>query len=320
MNPSLKPLAVGIDLGGTQLRAALVDQLGNILKRAEVATKAMEGPEIVVRQIGEIAASVTDGVADDAILGVGVSSPGPLDTDKGTALSIPTLVGFVNYPLRTELQKRFAQPVHLENDGISAAIGEWKFGAGQGLANVVYVTVSTGVGGGVIVDNKVLRGRMGMAGHVGHMVIAKDGERCNCGNRGCFEAYCAGPFFAERGRRRAEAHAGTSLGKNSAVVDARAIFAAARAGDQLAQELVAEQAAILGTGFASLAHLFSPDVIIMGGGLSNEFELLRPGVVARFREGAMPAFKDVTIMRARLGANSGLIGAASLVFDRMDWV
>ena len=301
----MKDIAIAVDLGGTQLRAALVDDAGNILERDSVLTDADSGPDKVVQQIGELVEKVKAKGRGLKILGVGVSSPGPLDTEKGLALSLPTLRGFTEFPLRDALQKTLQMDVKLENDGIAAAIGEWRFGAGQGLSNLVYVTVSTGVGGGVIVDNHVMRGRKGMGGHVGHMAIEPDGLLCNCGNRGCIEAYAAGPAFTARARKR--------MGNPS--ITTKDVFSAAKSGDASALELVAHEAKLLGLCFTSLLHLFSPEILVMGGGLSNEFEALYPAIRAYMDANAMAAFKDVPLVKARLGDNSGLIGAASMVFD-----
>ena len=307
-------LAIGIDLGGTQIRAALIDRNGTILKRVAELTQADAGPDIVIAQMVALAAAAADGVSRDTIMGAGVSSPGPLDTRNGIALAIPTLAGFVNFPLRAVLASALSLPVAVENDGIAAALGEWTFGAARGLANAVYVTVSTGIGGGVIVDGRVLRGRRGMAGHVGHMSFVRGGELCVCGNHGCFEAYGSGTAFTKRALLAAADNPATALGKNGQVIDAAAVFAAAAAGDERARQLVAEEADILGQGFASLMHLYSPDILVMGGGIANQFAVLQSGITAAVRASAMPAFRDTPVLPAALGNNSGLIGAASLVF------
>ena len=301
----MKNIAIAVDLGGTQLRAALVDAAGEISERDSVLTEAEAGPEKVVQQIGELVARVKSKATGFNILGVGVSSPGPLDTQKGLALSLPTLKGFTEFPLRSALQDILQMPVKLENDGIAAAIGEWRFGAGQGLSNLVYVTVSTGIGGGVIVDNHVMRGRKGMSGHVGHMAIEPDGLVCNCGNKGCIEAYAAGPAFTARARKR----------MGNPAITTQEVFKAAKSGNAIAQELVEHEAMLLGLGFTSLLHLFSPEILVMGGGLSNEFETLYPIIRAYMDANAMAAFKDVPLVKAKLGGNSGLVGAASLVFE-----
>lgn len=298
----MQELAICIDLGGTQIRAAVIDAAGNIHARATVKTQAQAGPEVVTDQIAELAREVAKDQNPKNILGAGICSPGPLDTTCGIALSLPTLAGFENFPLRDVLTQKLAMPVALENDGICAAIGEWRFGAGQGFANVVYVTVSTGIGGGVIVDNHVLRGRQGMAGHVGHMTFVADGEICPCGNRGCFEAYASGTAFTRRAN----------------VVAAKQVFEAAKNGDAAAQVLVNQEAIYLGQGFASLMHLYSPDVLIMGGGMSAQFAMLYPKMWAAQQNCAMPAFRTIPIVCASLAENSGLVGAASLIFHHGD--
>jgi glucokinase len=312
INPDARALA--IDLGGTQIRAALIDRQGHIHRRASEPTKANTGPDAVIGQIAALAAKVCEDLHRQDIIGAGISSPGPLDTYKGVALSVPTLAGFQNYPLREKLADALEMTVALENDGIAAAIGEWQYGAGKGFANIVYVTVSTGIGGGIIVDNHVLRGRQGMAGHVGHMSIMHAGELCCCGNRGCFEAYASGTALAQRAARAAAADGKTALGKHGHPIDAAAVFAAAENGDALAKALVDEEADFLGQGFVSLLHLYSPDMLIIGGGISNQFSVLRSRIETAIHQYAMPSFREVPVVRAGLGDNSGIMGAASLVF------
>jgi glucokinase len=307
-------LAIGLDLGGTQLRAAVIDARGTILKRTAVATAATAGPDAVIAQLHQAVVSVSEGIANDHIKGVGLASPGPLDTVKGVALSVPTLAGFDNIPLAALLKRKLDLPLRIENDCIAAALGEWRFGAGQGFDNFVYVTVSTGIGGGVVADGKLLRGRRGMAGHIGHMTIVQNGLRCACGNLGCWEAYGSGTAFAQRARDRAQS-APTSLGAGGTTINGHAVFSTAAQGDALARQLVAEEAEILGVGMVSLLHLYSPDRIIMGGGMANNFDVLHPAIAAHISTYAMPAFRDVTITHAALGENSGLIGAAALVFE-----
>ncbi|GLQ10691.1 glucokinase [Devosia yakushimensis] len=292
-----KARAIGIDIGGTSLRAALVDSSGHILAREETATLAQAGPQAVVQQIADLVAKIAPDRT--GITGAGISSPGPIDTERGLALGVPTLAGWSDIPIASMIQTALNLPVRLENDAIAAAIGEWKFGAGQGLSHLVYVTISTGIGGGVIADGKVLRGRMGMAGHIGHMTIERDGAPCACGNRGCWEAYASGTAFA----RRISPH----------FPNPKSAFAAAPSGDPRALQLVTEQADWLGIGIANLLHLFSPQTVILGGGIANGFPLLLPGITHRVQANAMPAFRDVPIVPAALGENAGLIGAAAMV-------
>lgn len=310
----MQQIAIGIDLGGTQVRAALVDERGNILARQEERTDAEGGPERILSQICGLADALVTASGPTHVVGIGVSAPGPIDTVAGIATSIPTLTGFTDFPLRAELQQRFKFPVSLENDGIAAAIGEWQFGAGRGVGNLIYVTVSTGIGGGVVSDGRVLRGRKGMAAHIGHMSVMPNGDLCPCGNRGCFEAYGSGTAFTRRARMRATECHETVLGRDGLEIHSRDVFSAARNGDALANRLIDEEAEILGRGFTSLIHIFSPDILVLGGGLSNEFDRLQPGIRDYIKEWAMPGFKEVDLVRAALGQNSGLVGAAAIAF------
>ena len=303
-----RPLsAIAVDLGGTQLRAALVAPDGTLAARVARPTFAGAGPEAVLAQIAEAVGEVAAGAGE--VAGVGVASPGPLDTSRGVALDLPMLRGFAGFPFAAALADRLGLPVRLENDGIAAAIGEWRRGAGQGRDNLVYVTLSTGIGGGIVADGRVLRGRMGLAGHVGHMTIVKDGAPCPCGNRGCWEAYAAGPAFADRAAHRLGCRPGDPAAAPPAVFDAAA------AGDPAARALVEEEADLAGIGIASLLHLYSPEVVILGGGLAARFDALLPGIAARVATAAMPAFRGVPILPAALGGNAGLVGAALLVQD-----
>lgn len=306
--------ALAIDLGGTQLRAAIIDKNGRVIRRHASATPATAGAGAVVAAIAAAAHEVCTNISRADIFGAGVSSPGPIDTESGTALRVPTIAGFENFPLRGALEDALGQNVWLENDGIAAATGEWKRGAGKGLRSLVYVTVSTGIGGGVIADGRVLHGYHGLAGHVGHLSIDHRGLRCACGNTGCWEAYAAGPAFAARARIAAEAAPRSSLHADAETLQPADVFAAAGSGDELATTLIEEEARLLGIGITTLTHLFSPERVIIGGGLSNAFDQLHPGISAYVKVNAMPAFRDVEIVRAGLGDDSGLIGAAELVF------
>ncbi len=296
--------AIAIDLGGTQIRAAVVDETGQLHNRVSRPTPARDGAAAVVSEMHAAVLEAIGGLAISDFVGVAVASPGPIDTETGVTLGLPTLVGFENVPLRQMLSDALGCQVHVENDGIASAIGEWKFGAGQGCRDFVYVTVSTGIGGGVISGGQVMRGRRGMAGHVGHLTLYPGGAKCNCGSIGCWEAYAAGPAFEARAKAKSGGHFSA---------DAAAVFAAARDGDKTAIALVDEEASLLGLGVISLLHLYSPERVVFGGGLCHHFDLLKPGIVARINELAMVPFRNVEIMLAQHFGNSGLLGAAGLV-------
>ena len=301
-------LALGIDLGGTQVRAALVAE-GRIVRRAAQRTDVAGGPEAVIRQFIALAAEVSTGVV---IAALGVAAPGPLDTVSGVVDHIPTLPRWDGFPLRDRLSAAFNLPVLVENDGIAAAYGESQHGAGQGLRNMVYVTVSTGIGGGVVVDGQLLHGRRGMAAHVGHLHIAMEGPVCSCGGTGCLEAFASGTALGQRAKALAAAHPDSFLGRLNQPVETRHAVAGARAGDADCLRLMADEARYLGLGFTSLAHLFSPDRIIMGGGVSQAFDLLTDGIHATLRAEALVPFRELQVVPAALGDNAGLLGVAGL--------
>lgn len=305
------PFAVGIDLGGTEVRAALVDASGNLRARAfELTDKA--GPGAVLQQVRRLVLTVCAEVGLDAVPQIGVSAPGPLDARSGMVLSIPTLPGWVNVPLMSQLSDLLGKPVVLENDAVAAAAGEWRFGAGRGLSNFVYVTVSTGIGGGIVSDGPVLRGYRQMAGHIGHMTVAARGNMCSCGNSGCWEAQASGTALGAAARREAALHPSSRLSTLDEPPTARHVFAAARDGDSLALRLVQKEAVWLGVGIVNLLHVYSPDAIVFGGGVSNGFDMLHPGIQHYLRRHALAPFREIPILRAELGADSGLIGATML--------
>ncbi len=297
-------IAIALDLGGTQLRVAAVDETGAIVRREAVSTQAQAGPDIVIEQMAELARRTIAAIPVAEIIGVGVCSPGPLDANEGVIMAIATISNFENVPIVKILEDKLKSTVRLANDAVAAAIGEWKFGSGQGLGNLVYITVSTGIGGGVISDGRVLRGRRGFAGHIGHMSIVANGKRCGCGCRGCWEAYASGTAFTDRARQ-----------KFGSEVRAAQVFELAAQGNETAQSLVDEQAEFLGIGIINMLHLYSPERVVLGGGVSNGFDQLLPGIQARIQSDAMLSFRGVEIVRASLGDNSGLLGVASLVFS-----
>ena len=310
-------LGIGIDLGGTQLRAALVTRSGTVRRRAAARTAAQDGPEAVLEQIRELVRIVLEDDAPDGIDGVGIAAPGPLDTERGVVLHIPTLRGWDDFALRSALERRLALPVVVENDGIAAAFGEWAFGAAKGFRHALYATIRTGIGGGVIVDGRLLRGRRGMAGHIGHVRLSSDGPRCSCGAVGCFEAYASGTGLAAAATAAAAADPDSALGKLalSGPVDARDLAHCALAGCPVSTVVMEAEARHLGRGFASLCHAYSPEVIVMGGGVSQAFDLLAPTVRATLDRELLPGFRGIRLVRAALDDNSGLLGAAALVFD-----
>jgi len=306
---------IGVDLGGTQLRAVRIDLQGQIQAFERTDTAAAGGPNDVIAQIEQLVNVVAYGISRSEIIGIGVGTPGPIDPFKGIVLEAPNLIGWFNVPLKTILTERTGVPVLVGNDANAAALGEWRFGCGRGCQDFLYVTISTGIGGGVIADGKLLLGRKGIAGEVGHMTIQTDGPLCGCGNFGCWEAMASGTALArfataalERGQHSL---IGALAGSNP--IEGRHIAAAAVQGDQLAQALMQREGELIGVGLVNLLHLFSPERIALGGGVTKSMALLEPHMRQVIAERAMEPYREVPIELAQLGEQVGVLGAAALM-------
>ncbi|MBC7739937.1 MAG: ROK family protein, partial [Candidatus Saccharibacteria bacterium] len=282
-----------------RIRAAVATGEGRLLTRAGARTPARGTGEAVVQAGAEAGMQALAGQDRAQILAAGAGAPGPLDAARGIAQATPTIDGFRDFPIRDRIAEAIGLPTYLEHDGHAAAYGEWVHGAGRGTANMVFVTVSTGIGGGAIVDGRLQHGRRGQSAHVGHMTLLPDGPVCNCGNLGCWEALAAGPAFAQAARAAGYA-------------DGAAVFAAAAMGQAAALQVVDAQARWLAIGLGNLAHIYAPEILIMGGGVAAGLEQMRPVMEAEFFRRAMSPFRDIPIVRAALRDDAGLIGAAAL--------
>lgn len=313
-----EPRVIAIDLGGTRVRAALFEG-HHILGRAVARTDIAGGPKAVMDQIEHLAAQACAGEGRYAIRGIGICSAGPLDAEAGVILGIPTIPGWEDFPIVDELSARMGHRVLLENDAIAATFGEWRLGAGRGLSHMAYVTVSTGIGGGAVVDGRLIHGNKGMAGHFGHIRLAQEGPRCACGTIGCFEALASGTALGGRARKAAGEFPGTYLAEAAkrGSVEASDVIEGARVGDLVCLSLVREEARFLGQGLTGIVHALSPQRVVMGGGLSLAFDLFESGIHEVIASDAMPPFRDVQVVRAEMGDNSGLAGIAAMVAERI---
>jgi glucokinase len=294
-------VALAVDVGGTRIRAALVDTQGRVMHRQSQATPAQDGAEAVVAAIATAARAVMAAGGSPEGLQLGLCAPGPLDAQKGLALATPTIRGFTNFPLRDRVTEAVGLPVTIENDGPCAALGEWTCGAGQGVSDFVYVTISTGIGGGVVAGGRLLRGRLGLAGHIGHIPIrAEGGAICFCGQPGCWEAEASGSALQAR-----------ALAKGFASL--KDAFARAEADEAAALAFAEHAADDIALGLAAVIHVLSPERVVIGGGVANAFDLLEPMIRTRVDARVLPPFRGVPIMRSVLGDDQGLIGAAQLV-------
>jgi glucokinase len=317
-------LILGIDLGGTKILTAVVTPQGEMLSRDHSVTPAREGPEAVVKSILESAGRVLDqaGIAAADIAGTGIGAPGLSNPETGILFTSPHLPGWKDVPLRDIIEKELGNQAFLINDANAGAVGELYFGAGRGSRNFIYITVSTGIGGGIIIDGRAYTGSTGTAGELGHMVIDHNGPPCTCGNKGCWETLASGTALAREARQRITEGAATSIleyaGGDLEKVNAEAVHEAARAGDRLANELIARAAYYLGVGLANLINIFNPERIIVGGGLSNIGDaLLKPAFEEAGRRAFQPPYRAVQVCRAELGRNSGVLGAAAYALDKL---
>jgi glucokinase len=311
-----RPLVIAVDLGGTQIRVALSDLEGHFLRRVACPTEAVQGQQAVIRRLVARIQEVRQGIPDGDILGVGIGSPGPVDALAGLIISPPNLPGWEEVPLRDLLEQRLSLPVRLANDANAAALGEWAFGDGRGRQNVVYVTISTGIGGGVIAEGRLLLGHRGLAGEVGHMTLLPDGPRCNCGNYGCWEALASGTALAREGAEAVRAGRAPILSALCEGVperaDARLVATASDQGDPAAKEIIERAAFYCGVGVANLLHLYSPEIVLIGGGVSKLGDILFVTVRQVVQERVMPPYRSVPIEPAALDADVGLLGTVAL--------
>jgi len=317
-----EPIFLGIDLGGTKIAAGLVTRAGELRSLARVSTPARDGVEAVVEATWEVTKQAARGgsVAVKRIAGVGVGAPGPIDGATGVVAAPPNLPGWKDVDLRGLLERRLGRPVQLENDANVAGLAEVRFGAGRGCSPVVYLTVSTGIGGALLVDGRLVTGAAGAAGEAGHLVVLPDGPSCGCGGRGCLEALASGTAIARRAREVVRQGASSALterfGGRPGRITAKAVGRLADRGDPEAQRIVTQAMEYLGVGVANLVNLINPERVVIGGGLTALGARLFDPVRRAVQRHCNPvAARAVTIEPAALGADSGVIGAAALAMD-----
>ncbi|PRR79974.1 ROK family protein [Clostridium vincentii] len=309
----MKKYVIGIDLGGTKISTALSTLEGKIIKNVVIPTNAQDGEVAVLnRMIGTIEnVLVQANATKNDVHAIGIGSPGPLDSNKGIIITTPNLP-FKNCNVVQPIKDKFNIPVYLDNDANVAAIGEFMFGAGKGKENIVYFTVSTGVGGGVILNGNIYRGNTCNALEIGHITLDPNGPRCNCGNLGCLEALSSGTAIGKRGSEAVSTNVETSLRKYDKVTSYE-VFKEAEAGDEVSKDIVDNALNYLGIGVANAVAIFDPQMVIIGGGVTQVgdklFNRVREVVNKR-------CFKNMAesceIVPAGLGINAGVVGAVAL--------
>jgi glucokinase len=300
---------IGVDLGGTNLRAVLADSDGQIHSEIRMPTQAKDGPDAVIGRVVDCIAQVRAALPADAQLaGVGVGAPGPLDPFAGLVFNLPNLPGWHNVPLRAILEERTGLPVELGNDANAAALGEWLFGAGKGLQNMVYLTISTGIGGGVIADGRLVIGHLGAATEVGHHVI-------DWRTHESWEDLASGTGWARRAAQAMRSNPGSALHQITTPerVVAGHVAQAAAHGDPLALQLLDDEGELLGVGLINMLHLFSPALIVLGGGvITNNPKLIDRAKQVVQQRAISQVYREVPIQVAALGDYVGILGAVAL--------
>jgi len=300
---------VAVDIGGTQMRAAAYDSESNQpLQHARTATH--DARATIIARLVDLIESVWP---NETVTALGLASPGPLDPYTGVIMAPPNIQEWKDFPLGAQLSAHFHVPVYLDNDGNLAGLAEWKYGAGRGHHDVLYLTISTGIGGGVIIHDELLQGHHGLAAELGHMMIDPDGPLCGCGRAGHIESFSSGPAIARYVNEQlatgtvSELQAGTSL-------SAKEIAAAATRGDALARAAFRRAGEYLGMAVANYLAIFDPAIVILGGGVTKAGELLFEPLRASLERRILHSryLERLVITRAALGDDAGLLGALAL--------
>ena len=304
----------GIDIGGTKIALALADLEGRFIEKTRFPARTGErGPHAIIEEaLVEIERML--GQTGAQLVATGIGCGGPLDRKRGLILSPPNLPGWDEFPIVKIVEERLGVPVLLDNDANAAALGEHRHGAGRGYRQLVYITQSTGIGGGVIVRGRLVHGVYDGAGEVGHMTVLPDGPECGCGGRGCLEALCSGTALARRARERLAAGEASSLSSlNPTEVTGRVVAEAARAGDAVASAVWDEMIHYFAVGVGNLFNVLAPEAVVIGGGVSEAGEQLFVPLRERVRERVrMLPPEKVNILQASLGGDSALHGAVIL--------
>lgn len=306
-----KKYVVGLDLGGTKIYTALVDLNGTIIKEKVVETLAFEGEEAVINRMMDTIDYVIEGTDKELIKAIGIGAPGALDLKEGIVIESPNLP-FENFELVGKIRARYDLPTYLDNDANVATLGEFMFGAGKGTENMVFITASTGIGGGAVINGKLFRGTTGNALEVGHTIVANEGPRCGCGNIGCAEALGSGTAIGKRAKEAVATNVETSL-KNYENVTSKEVFKEAANGDRVAKNILETSLNYLGIAVANTITNFDPEKVVIGGGVINGGSIVLDTIRRVVGERALKTFADsCTVEKAVLGGKAGVLGAAAL--------
>lgn len=312
---------LAFDLGGTKIAFGVVSEDGHILKSGRIETHASQGPEQAIQRAIEAAKNLLAelNLKPSDLIGIGIASPGPLDIKRGCVDGSPNLPGWTGYPIESTLSKAFGLPARIDNDANAAALGEYLFGAGKGKRNLIYVTISTGIGGGAIIDGKLMRGANGNAAELGHLTLDIKGPACPCGGNGCFEVMASGTAIARRTREalaKGTASQILTLAGSADAITAHHVLQALAQKDALAIKIWDETTEYLGRGLAVIINTFNPEMIVVGGGVTAAGDTLFVPMRTKALKYAFPRLAAVcSIIPAGLGADVGVVGAAACAFE-----
>lgn len=317
---------IGVDMGGTKILSAVIDSEGNILSTAKVPTKADRGPSIVIDRIAESIQRAVDksGVAAASIQAVGIGAPGPLDPATGIVIFAPNL-RWKDVRLKEELEARVNIPTFVDNDVNVGTLGEHVFGAGKGFQNVVGIFVGTGIGGGIILQGELFHGASKTAGEIGHIIVKAGGPRCGCGARGCLEALASRTAMAKQFekailKQKKKSVISELTGGDLGTIRSGVLAKAIRANDKLTLKIIKKTTKYLGIGIGSIVNFLNPEMIILGGGVVEALDdTFLNDIRAATEKYSLPnTLNGVQIVPAKLGDNSGILGAAALARQRSE--
>ena len=315
-------LALAMDVGGTNIRVAVIDRDGSVLQRERYPTQAQQGTDQAMERLTATASRLMLAAGDGRFAGVGIALGSPVDPETGIMYNPPSLPGWDGFSPKLALEESLGLPVHVANDATLGAVGEYAYGVGQSVENLVYITVSTGIGGGVIVDGIPIYGMGGFAGELGHMSIDKSGLLCNCGNTGCLEALASGTAIARNATAKLEQGAQSAMREmadGDGTVRAEAVMEAAAQGDPLAAEVLEQFTEDLGQGLTNLLHIFNPEMIVLGGGVCQNLHLFFAPLKAAMQRRAMAHLQSqIPVVASVLEDDASILGAAHLVFEGLE--
>ncbi len=314
MTKILNNHVLAADVGGTNTRMAVVTDEGEILTLLKKSTRCKEGRDEMVKFLVSLARETIEEsqLPTEKICGMGIGFPGPLDAESGIIFNPPNLTGWDNVPLKDILEEELKMPVSVENDANSAALGEWWKGAGTGTNSMVCITLGTGVGGGIILDGRVWHGASCIAGEIGHTTVIRNGIKCTCGNKGCLEAYASSRGIIERVNIALSEK--NDKDKFQPITELKQLDQLVMQGNEIILDVINETGVIVGIAVANLANLLNPEMVVLFGGVTNLGENLITPLKEEVKKRAFKkATESLRIEVAKLGDNSGILGAAKSI-------